>query len=72
MLAGSPAVDAALAAKIIETGTVPPTLTASPLDGSIKFGVVTDSALKKDIKRVMINCTSREGHCAALIVEAAR
>ncbi len=70
MLAGSPAVDAALAVKMIETGAVPPTLNAEPLDEGIKFDVVVGKALKKDVKRVMINCTSREGHCASIVVVA--
>jgi 3-oxoacyl-[acyl-carrier-protein] synthase II len=72
MLAGSPAVDVALAARMISDGKVPPTLGAEPLDGKVKFGVVTGSALERDIRRVMVGCTSREGHCAALVVEAAR
>jgi len=71
MLAGSPAVDAALAVKMIETGTVPATLNADPLDSGVKFNVVTGGALKKGVKRVMVSATSREGHASALIVEAA-
>jgi 3-oxoacyl-(acyl-carrier-protein) synthase len=69
MLAGSPAVDAALAVKMIQTGTVPPTLNSDSPDAEVKFKVVSGSALKKDIRRVMVNCTSREGHCASIIVE---
>jgi 3-oxoacyl-(acyl-carrier-protein) synthase len=57
---------------MIEAGAVPPTLNAEPLDRRVKFDVVRGDALKKDVRRVMINCTSREGHCAALVVEAMR
>jgi 3-oxoacyl-[acyl-carrier-protein] synthase II len=72
MLAGSPAVDVALAVKMIEAGAVPPTLNTEPLDEKINFSVVTGEPLKKDIRRVMIGCRSREGHCASLVVEAVR
>jgi 3-oxoacyl-(acyl-carrier-protein) synthase len=70
MLAGSPAVDVALAMRMITDGKVPPTLNVEPLDEGVKFDIVRGKALKTDVKRVMINCTSREGHCAALVVVA--
>jgi 3-oxoacyl-(acyl-carrier-protein) synthase len=70
MLAGSPAVDVALATRMITEGKVPPTLGAEPLDEKINFSVVTGEPLKMDIRRVMVGCRSREGHCASLVVEA--
>lgn len=70
MLAASPVVDAALAVQMVRTGNVPPTLNARPLDEGVKFDVVIGESLRIEVKRVMIECTSVEGQCAALVVEA--
>ncbi|MEJ2325220.1 MAG: beta-ketoacyl synthase N-terminal-like domain-containing protein [Nitrospirota bacterium] len=71
MLAGSPAVDAALAVQMIRTGTVPPTLGAEPLDERARFVVLRGGALEATVRRVMVSCLSVEGQCAAFVLEAA-
>ncbi len=71
MLAASPVVDAALAVRMINTGTVPPTLGARPIDENVKFDVITGESLRAEVRRVIVNCTSVEGQCAALVLEAA-
>jgi 3-oxoacyl-[acyl-carrier-protein] synthase II len=71
MLAGSPAVDAALALQMIRTGTVPPTLGAEPLDQRAKFDVVRGGPLEAPVRRAMVSSTSVEGQCAAFVLEAA-
>ncbi len=72
MLAGGPAVDTALALYMINAGVVPPTLGDAEPDCSLGLNVARGEALRREVRRVMVNSGSYEGQCASLVVEAAR
>jgi 3-oxoacyl-[acyl-carrier-protein] synthase II len=64
-------IDAAVAAYVIRTGTIPPSLYSTPADEAVRFDIVTQIPLQKRAARVMINCHSYEGQASSLIVERA-
>lgn len=70
LLAGAPAVDIILGIYMIRNGIVPVVCNAMPLDGDIRFKVVSGEPLKTRLKRVLINAGSYEGQCVSLIIEA--
>ncbi|MEO5361613.1 MAG: beta-ketoacyl synthase [Nitrospirota bacterium] len=69
LYAAAAPLDAAVAAYVIKTGLIPPSLYSTPIDEAVRFDIVTQAPLQKQVVRVMINSHSYEGQAASLIVE---
>jgi 3-oxoacyl-[acyl-carrier-protein] synthase II len=67
LLAGAPAVDIILGMLIIENGIIPPAPQEHTGRGASGIGLVK---LRKNIRRIMINCQSCEGQCSSIIIES--
>lgn len=61
-------IDTAIAAYVIKTGLIPPSLYSTPADEAVRFEIVTQAPLQKRVSAVMINCHSYEGQASSLIV----
>jgi len=70
LLAGAPLADAILTISMMNHGLIPATLHTSAPDPSIRFHLVHGKPVKKDLKRVLINCQSCEGQAASIVLEA--
>jgi 3-oxoacyl-[acyl-carrier-protein] synthase II len=71
LLAGAPLVDVILSLSMVNHGFIPATLHTSSPDPIIRFPLVHRGAVKKDVKRVLINCQSYEGQAASVVLETA-
>ncbi|WP_420265424.1 beta-ketoacyl-[acyl-carrier-protein] synthase family protein [Candidatus Magnetominusculus dajiuhuensis] len=69
LYAAAAPLDTAVAAYVIKTGTIPPSLYSTPVDEAVRFDIVTENPLQKRVSRVMINCNSYEGQASSLIIE---
>lgn len=67
--AAAPVIDIILGICMLKTGIVPPVVGLMNRNRSIGFNVVSGEPLKKDIKKIMINCRSYEGQAASIIIE---
>jgi 3-oxoacyl-[acyl-carrier-protein] synthase II len=70
LLAGAPLIDAILSISMMNQGLIPAMLHTSAPDPSIRFHLVRGKPVKKDLKRVLINCQSYEGQAASIVLEA--
>jgi 3-oxoacyl-[acyl-carrier-protein] synthase II len=75
LLAAAPAVDIILGKLIIENGIIPPVLPEDTRQedagrGGPGFNLVTGRPLKKNVRKIMINCQSYEGQCSSVILES--
>ena len=70
LLAGAPLVDVILSLSMLNQGLIPATLHTSAPDPSIRFHLVYREPVKKDLRRVLINCQSYEGQAASMVLEA--
>jgi 3-oxoacyl-[acyl-carrier-protein] synthase II len=78
LLAAAPAVDIILGALIIENGIIPPVITEAGLQTGAErrgqsrrgFNLVAGGPLRKDVRKIMINCQSYEGQCSSVILES--
>ncbi|MBF0488636.1 MAG: hypothetical protein HQK98_10795 [Nitrospirae bacterium] len=69
LYAAAAPLDTAVAAYVIKTGRIPPSLYSAPVDEAVRFDIVTENPLQKRVSRVMINCHSYEGQASSLIIE---
>ena len=69
LLAGAPLIDVILGVRMLTDGIVPAMPHPSPPDPSIRFHVVQGTSLRKDVRRILINCQSVEGQAASLVLE---
>ncbi|MBF0555156.1 MAG: hypothetical protein HQK96_11475 [Nitrospirae bacterium] len=69
LYAAAAPIDTAVAAYVIKTGKIPPSLYSIPVDEAVRFDIVTQHPLQKQTGRVMINCHSYEGQASSLIIE---
>ena len=69
LLAGAPVVDLVLGISILRNGTIPMTLHTRTPDPEIRFTLVTGEPMRDEVRRILINCQSSEGHAVSLIVE---
>ena len=69
MLAGSSPVDVILGIQMINNGIIPAAYGSKRPDEDIRFHMVTGTAVKKRLTRILINSQSYEGQCASLILE---
>jgi 3-oxoacyl-[acyl-carrier-protein] synthase II len=69
LLAGAPLIDVILGVRMLTDGIVPAMPHTSPPDPSIRFHVVQGTSLRKDVRRILINCQSYEGQAASLVLE---
>lgn len=67
LLAGAPAVDMIIAISMIETGIIPPNLTAE-LDKRAGFSLITEP-MKLNPANILINSRSSEGQCVSFIIQ---
>lgn len=70
LLAAAPAVDIILGILIIENGIIPPVLPEDTGQGGLGFNLVTGRPLRKNVRKIMINCQSYEGQCSSVILES--
>jgi 3-oxoacyl-(acyl-carrier-protein) synthase len=69
LLAGAPLIDVILGVCMLRDGIVPAMPHASPPEPSIRFHVLQGTSLRKDLRRILINCQSYEGQAASLVLE---
>jgi 3-oxoacyl-[acyl-carrier-protein] synthase II len=69
LLAGSPLMDIILGVIMLKNGMIPGMPHASPPEPSIRFHVVQGTSLRKELRRILINCQSVEGQAASLVLE---
>jgi hypothetical protein len=55
---------------IIEDGIRPQVPPEHTGQGASAIGLVTGMPLRKNIRRIMINCQSYEGQCSSIIIES--
>ncbi|UCE63973.1 MAG: hypothetical protein JSU59_02110 [Nitrospirota bacterium] len=70
LLSGSPAVDAVLAVRMLQSGIIPPTIHCAPKESHIRFNIVQKRPLQAYPKRILINSQSYQGRCASLVLES--
>ena len=74
LLAAAPAVDMILGMMIIENGIIPAVIPEAGREdagqGHPEFNLVTGGPLKKNVRKVMINCQSYEGQCSSVILKS--
>jgi 3-oxoacyl-[acyl-carrier-protein] synthase II len=75
LLAAAPVVDIILGTLIIKNGIIPPVMPEAigaedAGRGGPGFNLVTGSPLKKNVRKIMINCQSYEGQCSSVILES--
>lgn len=70
LLAGSAAVDAVLAVRMLQSGIIPPTLHSAPKESHIQFNVVQKRPVQIHPKHILINSQSCQGRCASLVFES--
>ncbi len=75
LLAAAPAVDIILGMLIIENGIIPPVIPEAIGQedagrGGAGFNLVTGKPLRKNVRKIMINCQSYEGQCSSVILES--
>jgi 3-oxoacyl-[acyl-carrier-protein] synthase II len=69
LLAGAPLIDLILGVRMLTDGIVPAMPHTSPPDPSIRFHVVQGTSLRRNVRRILINCQSYEGQAASLVLE---
>jgi 3-oxoacyl-[acyl-carrier-protein] synthase II len=69
LLAGAPLMDVILGVCMLKAGIVPGMPHASLPEPSIRFHVVQGKPLRKELRRMLINCQSYEGQAASLVLE---
>ena len=69
LLAGAPLMDVILGAFMLRNGMIPGLPHTLPPEPSIRFHVVQGTSLKKELRRILINCQSVEGQAASLVLE---
>lgn len=75
LFAGAPAADIILGMQMIEKGIIPamiPDRYQSTQHTAGAPGLVIAEALKKDLRRIMVNCQSYEGQAASIIIQTVR
>ena len=70
LLAGAPIVDIILGARMLSDGIVPAIPHASRPEPSVRFHVVQGTSMKKNLRRILVNCQSHEGQAASLVLES--
>lgn len=73
LFAGAPAADIILGMHMIEKGIIPAMIhdRAESMHPAVQdLGLVINTPIKKDIRRIMVNCQSYEGQAASIIIEA--
>jgi len=69
LLAAAPVVDLVLGISILRNGIIPMTLHTRNPDPLARFTLVTGKPMRADVRRILVNCQSSEGHAASLIIE---
>jgi 3-oxoacyl-[acyl-carrier-protein] synthase II len=72
LLAGAPLVDVILSISMMNHGVIPATLQTFSPDPSIRFQLVHREPVRKDLKRILVNCLSYEGQATSIVLEAAK
>ena len=72
LLAAAPVVDTIVGIQILEQGVIPATIKGPgsiEAEDKMRCHVITGGPSSANVRRILINCQSHEGQCAALIVE---